>query len=325
MNKAFFPALALASFATVAAAHVSLEQTEAAAGSTTKITLRVPHGCAGEATNAVRIDLPEGVYAAKPMPKAGWTLETVTGSYATPFDNHGTETTEGVRQIVWSDGNLEDAWYDEFTFRATIGPDVAPGTTLFFPAVQTCASGTADWTDTSESHDVPNPAPKLKVVAAVASYEDHAMGAGMAAATEYKLGDLTLTAPFSRATLPNAPVAGGFLRVTNTGTTDDRLIGASSEAAGYMEMHEMAMEGDVMKMRELGDGLPIPAGETVELKPGGYHIMFMELQHPLVEGETVAVTLTFEKAGQIEIPLLIGAPNAREAGHAGHDGSEVIK
>lgn len=124
------------------------------------------------------------------------------------------------------------------------------------------------------------------------------------------LGPLVLSGGFSRATLPNAPVAGGFLTIQNTGTADDRLIGVSSEVAGHVEVHEMAMVGDVMKMRQLKDGLPIPAGQTVTLKPGGIHVMFMGLKQPLVQGKTVIVTLTFEKAGSVQIPLAIGAPNA---------------
>ncbi|MCQ0971328.1 copper chaperone PCu(A)C [Paracoccus sp. TK19116] len=139
-------------------------------------------------------------------------------------------------------------------------------------------------------------------------------------------GDLTLGAAYTRATLPNAPVAGGFLTVTNDGTTDDRLIAAASPVAGVMEIHEMAMDGDVMTMRKLEDGLPIPAGETVMLEPGGYHLMFMRLAGPLVEGESVDVTLTFEKAGDVTVPLSVQAFNARAAGdddhqadpHAGH-------
>ncbi|WP_108502648.1 copper chaperone PCu(A)C [Paracoccus indicus] len=142
----------------------------------------------------------------------------------------------------------------------------------------------------------------------------------------WQIGDLTIASPYSRATLPNAPVAGGFLTITNDGATNDRLIAAASDAAGHMEIHEMAMNGDVMIMRELVDGLPVPAGETVELQPGGYHLMFMELQQPLLAGETVEVTLTFESAGEIIVPLSIEAFNARAAGgnqheadaHAGH-------
>lgn len=152
---------------------------------------------------------------------------------------------------------------------------------------------------------------------------DHAMGGTMAGTTSYTVGDLTISHPFSRATLPNAPVAGGFFTVTNNGAEDDRLIGASSDVAGHLEVHEMAMEGDIMRMRELKDGLPIPAGETVELKPGGYHVMFMDLKQPLVQGEIVMVTLVFEKAGEIEIPLAIGAPNAKGHGAMHHDGMKM--
>ena len=125
-------------------------------------------------------------------------------------------------------------------------------------------------------------------------------------AQDIKVGALTITAPFARATLPNAPVAGGFLTVTNTGATDDTLIGAASDIAGKVQIHEMVMDGDVMKMRELANGLVISAGETIALKPGGYHLMFMDLNGGLVEGETVKVTLMFEKAGSVAVELPIG-------------------
>ena len=322
--KSVLIAGAFAALATTASAHATLEQNEVKAGETVKITLRVPHGCKGEATHTVHIALPDGFYAAKPMPKAGWELTTATGAYAMPYNNHGREMTEGLREVTWSGGDLPDAWYDEFSVRGTFGPDVAPGTVLYFPAIQTCANGTADWTDTSGSHDVPNPAPKVTVVAGGGGHghgavSDHAMGSVTAGALEISGG-------FSRATLPNAPVGGGFMTITNSGAEDDRLIGASSSVAGHMEVHEMAMEGDVMKMRELADGLPIPAGKTVELKPGGFHIMFMELQEPLVEGETVAVTLTFERAGEVEVPLMIGKMNAKGHDHGSMDhGSHGMK
>lgn len=137
----------------------------------------------------------------------------------------------------------------------------------------------------------------------------------------WSVGGLTISTPYSRATLPNAPVAGGFLTIENTGSDDDRLIAAESDAAGKMEIHEMLMDGDIMKMQELADGLALPAGETIELQPGGYHLMFMDLQRPLVEGDTVNVTLTFETAGTLEIPLTIGAFN-RRAGDSGGDDDE---
>lgn len=124
------------------------------------------------------------------------------------------------------------------------------------------------------------------------------------------LGSINISLPFSRATLPNAPVAGGFLTIENTGTEPDRLLSVASDIAGETQIHEMALEGDVMKMRQLADGVEIPAGETVVLAPGGVHIMFMGLKQTLVEGETVAVTLTFEKAGTVEILLPVEAAAA---------------
>lgn len=132
-------------------------------------------------------------------------------------------------------------------------------------------------------------------------------------------GPLELNAPFARATLPNAPVAGGFLTIVNTGTEDERLVSATAEIASETQIHEMAMEGDVMKMRQLADGLTIPAGESVTLAPGGYHLMFMGLNAAFVEGETVPVTLVFEKAGAVTVDLHVGAAAAdAPAGHAGH-------
>lgn len=145
----------------------------------------------------------------------------------------------------------------------------------------------------------------------------HDMSSGMG---PWSLGDLTIAGAFSRATLPNAPVGGGFLTVTNAGSEDDTLVAASTAVAGRTEIHEMAMEGEVMKMRALTDGLPIPAGATVELKPGGFHLMFMELTGSLVEGETFTVTLTFEKAGEIEVPISIAGPGAKGMDHSGHSG-----
>lgn len=124
------------------------------------------------------------------------------------------------------------------------------------------------------------------------------------------VGDLTISAPFTRATLPNAPVAGGFLTIENTGTQADRLLSATSTVAGDTQVHEMAMDGDVMKMRQLKDGLEIPAGATVMLAPGGFHLMFMGLKQAFVQGETVAVTLAFEKAGAVEVTLPVAAPAA---------------
>lgn len=134
------------------------------------------------------------------------------------------------------------------------------------------------------------------------------------------LGDINISAPFSRATLPNAPVGGGFMTIENTGAEAERLVSVTANVSGAVQIHEMAMQGDVMKMRQLADGVEIPAGETVTLAPGGIHIMFMGLTQAFVEGESVPVTLTFEKAGSVdvELPVLGTAADAAPDAHTTH-------
>jgi len=161
-------ALAVAFTAVPAFAHVTLEVQEAAIGSTYKAVLRIPHGCGTEATNAVRVQIPEGFYNVKPMPKAGWTLETVTGPYAQPYDNHGTQLTEGVTEIVWSGGDLPNEWYDEFVFRGTFAGTLEPGK-FYFPAIQQCANGEEAWIDVSGDENADMPAPSVELVPAGAA------------------------------------------------------------------------------------------------------------------------------------------------------------
>src|SRR5690349_7299994 len=113
MTKRHIHTCAAALFLTTgtALAHVTLETGEAAAGSTYKAVLRVPHGCEGKATTAVRVKLPEGFIAAKPMPKAGWELKTVKGKYAKSYELWGEKVTEGVQEVDWIGGNLPDDYY----------------------------------------------------------------------------------------------------------------------------------------------------------------------------------------------------------------------
>lgn len=155
--------------ASVASAHVTFETAEAPVGGAWKAVLRVPHGCAGEATQKVRVQIPEGVIAVKPMPKPGWTLETVTGKYAKAYDYYGTPTAEGVQEIVWT-GELPDAWYDEFVFRGMLTTDLKPDTELFFPVVQECADGTERWIEIPAAGQDPDslesPAPGVKLLPA---------------------------------------------------------------------------------------------------------------------------------------------------------------
>jgi periplasmic copper chaperone A len=128
--------------------------------------------------------------------------------------------------------------------------------------------------------------------------------------TAIKLGDLVIEQPWSRQSPMAADVAAGFLKITNQGQEDDRLIKAETAISAMTQLHDMKMEGDVMKMFELPEGIPIPAGSTVELKPKSLHLMFMGLAKPPVEGEHFTATLTFEKAGTVEVQFDVMAPGA---------------
>ncbi|WP_395660688.1 copper chaperone PCu(A)C [Aestuariivirga sp.] len=128
--------------------------------------------------------------------------------------------------------------------------------------------------------------------------------------TAIKAGNLVITGPWSRQSPMAADVAAGFLTIANTGQEDDRLVKAETAISSMTQIHGMKMEGDVMKMFELPEGIPIPAGGTVELKPKSLHLMFMGLAKPPAEGEHFTATLTFEKAGTVEVQFDVLAPGA---------------
>jgi uncharacterized protein YcnI len=152
---------------TPATAHVTLETTQAPIGRSYKAVLRVPHGCEGAATVMLRIRVPDGMIAVKPMPKPGWKIETVTGKYSKTYNfSHGAKLSEGVVEISFS-GNLPDAYYDEFMFTGFLADDLEPGQALYFPVVQECEKGVHRWIEIPEggksSRDYPEPAPSLKL------------------------------------------------------------------------------------------------------------------------------------------------------------------
>jgi copper(I)-binding protein len=139
--------------------------------------------------------------------------------------------------------------------------------------------------------------------------------ANAASARDYKAGALTISDPWSRATPRGATVGGGYLKIVNSGTMPDRLVGGSSEIAASFQIHEMTMERGVAKMRQLKDGLEIKPGQTVEFKPGGFHIMFVNLKKPLNTGDHFTATLMFEKSGTVDVEydvLALGASPTRE-------------
>jgi copper(I)-binding protein len=144
------------------------------------------------------------------------------------------------------------------------------------------------------------------------------VGGMMAIAHDYTVGSLKIDHPWTRGTPPSAKVAGGFMTITNTGSVPDRLIGGTFPLAGRFELHEMSMDGGVMRMRELAQGLEIKPGETVTLKPGSFHVMFMELKEPLKAGEPVKGTLVFEKAGTITVEYMVEAIGSKGSGHGDH-------
>ena len=147
--------------------------------------------------------------------------------------------------------------------------------------------------------------PKVLLLAAVLM-----LTAGPGIAETYKAGAIQIEQPWARATPKGATIGAGYMKITNTGTEPDRLVGGSVAFAQRVEVHSMTMEQGVMKMREVKDGLEIKPGETVELKPGGYHMMFVGLKQPLKQGEDLTVTLKFAKAGTVEVKYPVEAVGA---------------
>ena len=159
--------------ASIVSAHAGLIEKEAKQGAATRFTLYVPHGCGSEATLRVRVRIPAGIVAVKPMPKANWDLEIKSGTYSDPQTLSGSTLNEGVVELIWS-GNLPDAHYDEFVFRGTVSENAEVGAPIYIPAVQECANGVERWIEIPKegqtSHELDNPAPNIIVVPADAHH-----------------------------------------------------------------------------------------------------------------------------------------------------------
>ena len=144
-----------------------------------------------------------------------------------------------------------------------------------------------------------------------------------ARAGDVKAGDLVISQAWGRATPNGAKIGGGYLTIENRGSTPDKLIGVSGDIAGKIEVHEMAMNDGVMKMRPLDKGLAIEPGKTVKLAPGGYHLMMFDLKGPLKQGDKVPVTLEFEKAGKVTLSLDVQGVGAQAPAGAGDSGGNM--
>lgn len=143
-------------------------------------------------------------------------------------------------------------------------------------------------------------------------------------AADFQVGDLHIEGPWARATAPGQTMGAGYLSITNKGSSDDALVAAESPSAEKTEIHEVTTQDQMVKMSAI-DTLPIPAGQTVELAPKGYHLMFLRIKQPFTEGETVPVTLRFSKAGTIDVPLQVrsltyggGDAHSHGGGHHHH-------
>jgi uncharacterized protein YcnI len=148
-------------------AHATLEQQQAVVGSFYKAVIRMPHGCEGQPTLRVRVQVPEGVLSVKPMQKLGWQLETFKKPFPHPYQYHGATLTEGVREVAWT-GKLLDENYDEFVFHAFLSDTLKPDTVLYFPVVQECEKSAERWIEIpaegKTSRDYRYPAPGVKLM-----------------------------------------------------------------------------------------------------------------------------------------------------------------
>jgi periplasmic copper chaperone A len=278
-----FVALAVLSAGSAASfAHVSLEEPHAEAGRPYRAVLRIGHGCDKTPTTAVAVRLPAGFEAAKPDPRPGWTA-AVRGGTAT--------WTAATKEAALPDGQK-----GEFILNGALPRTAGP---LWFKVLQTCEQGSLDWSQVpaegTATTGLKTPAALLNVM----STRDWA-----------QLQSLPkVEGAWVRSSVPGQQGTGAFMRLTAKEAT--QLVGASTPVAGVAEVHEMKMEGDVMRMRA-ADKLELPAGKTIELKPGGYHIMLQDLKQPLAKDSSVPLTLLFRNAKGVESRLELKVPVAAQ-------------
>lgn len=302
--------------------HVSLEQKQATVGAPYKAVFRVPHGCSGSATKKVIVQIPEGVIGVKPMPKPGWTLTIERGPYQKSYKfYHGNKLSEGVRTVAWTGGPLADEHYDEFVLSSFVAGELPADTPIYFPVTQECEKGELKWVEIPASgqdpHDLEAPAPVLKLVRSEGGHGGHGHAANT---SETKVGNLVINKPWSRTTPPGASVGVGYLEIRNTGDAPDTLLGAAANFAKRVEVHESSEKDGIATMRKLADGLELPANETVELKPGGFHLMLMGLHEPITTDKKLPIELHFKNAGKVTVEFdvtPIGAAKS-DSGHKHH-------
>lgn len=267
-------------------AHVTLPPGGATAGTVYPAAFRVGHACQDTtATTAVKVRVPAGFVPLDAPPKPGWTI------------------TVAPDEVTWTATGPQAALPDkERTSFVVNGKLATPPSTLWFKVLQVCDKGSTDWAQVpAREGDKPEfPAARLDVLpAGVAPVDVHDA--------------------WARSTVEGQRSTGVFARLT--AGAGARLVGASSPWAESVEVHEMSMVGDVMRMRALDAGLDLPPGEAVELKPGGYHVMVLGLKRVLVPGSALPLTLRFVdrdgRAGELslQVPVRAGAAQPATAGH----------
>ncbi|MBS0427836.1 MAG: copper chaperone PCu(A)C [Proteobacteria bacterium] len=275
----FIAASAILTGAAASFAHVVLQPGPAVAGSAYDAAFKVGHACKdARSTTALAVRLPRGFVLQDVPARAGWKVD---------IDRSGASAGGTVRWTADSPAQaLPGDQKGEFVLRGTLPATPGP---LYFQALQTCDVGSADWAQLptgAAGEKLPFPAARLNVVAPGSTLVD-ASGAWV------------------RAAVPGQSGTGGFMKLA--AGVPLRLVGVATPAAGVAEVHEMKMEGDTMKMRAL-PALDLPARQTVELKPGGYHLMLMDLKQPIAAGGSIPLTLTFEDAKGAKSTLLVQAP-----------------
>ena len=275
-------------------AHVSLEEPRGEAGRPYRAVLRIGHGCDKAATTSVTARLPAGFQASKPEPKPGWTV-SLQGDTAT--------WTAATKEAALPDGQR-----GEFVVTGTLPRAAGP---LWFKVLQTCEQGSLDWSQVpaegTSTAGLKAPAALLQVL----SPADFALAQSLP----------KVEGAWARSTVPGQQGTGAFMRLN--ASKPMQLVGVATPVAGTAEVHEMKMEGDVMRMRVVPH-LDLPAGQTTELKPGGYHIMLLDLKQPLANGSVVPLTLLFRDASgarsqlEVKVPVATTSPGGAGAPTDGH-------
>lgn len=285
----FIAASAILAGAAASFAHVVLQPGPAVAGSTYDAAFKVGHACKdARSTTGLTVRLPRGFVLQDVPARTGWKVD---------IDRSGTGT------VRWTADTPAQALpgdrKGEFLLRGTL--PAAPGP-LYFAVLQTCDVGSADWAQLptgAAAEKLPFPAARLNMVAPGSALVD-ASGAWV------------------RAAVPGQSGTGGFM--TLAAGAPLKLVGVATPVAGVAEVHEMKMEGDTMKMRAV-PALALPARQAVELRPGGYHLMLMDLKQPIAAGKVIPLTLTFEDAAGAKSTLVVQAPvQAAPAGAAAGEG-----